>query len=42
MTVLTKADKVNDEVLDKQMKDVGNYMKTEGTICNPNIHAVSA
>jgi GTP-binding protein EngB required for normal cell division len=28
MTVLTKADKIKDEELDKRMKDIGDYMKS--------------
>lgn len=42
MTILTKADKVKDGELLEQMQKVADFMKVQGALCNPNIHAVSS
>lgn len=40
--VLTKADKVKDEVIKEQLQKTADFIKTSGSLCSPIIHAVSS
>lgn len=42
LIVLTKADKLKDQQVAKQLDSVATYIKSAGSLCNPNIHAVSS
>ncbi len=42
LTIMTKADKVKDGELLEQMQKTADFMKSQGALCNPNIHAVSS
>ena len=40
--VLTKADKLKDGEVAVKLQDLGNQVKTMGTLCSPILHAVCA
>jgi GTP-binding protein EngB required for normal cell division len=42
MIVLTKADKLAENQIEKKLSEVAEFIKNEPSLCSPIIHAVSA
>jgi GTP-binding protein EngB required for normal cell division len=42
LLVLTKADKIKDKYMENTLKKAAEFIKASGSLCNPNIHAVSS